>query len=35
MIDERPGSKRLALVVVIAPIVAIFAIVLLLYLTDG
>jgi hypothetical protein len=30
-----PGSNRLALVVVIAPILAIFAIVLLLYLTSA
>jgi hypothetical protein len=33
--DDVPGSKRLALIVVIAPVLAILAIALLLYLTDG
>jgi hypothetical protein len=32
--DNLPGSKRLALVVVIAPVVAILLIAFLLYLTD-
>jgi len=31
---EPPGSKRVALLIVIAPIVAVLAIALLLYLTD-
>jgi hypothetical protein len=32
--DDRPGSKRLALIVVIAPVVAVLAIALLIYFTS-
>jgi hypothetical protein len=32
--DERHGSKRTALIVVIAPVIAVLAIALLLYLTS-
>ena len=34
MSDEQPGSNRVALIVVIAPVVAILAITLLLYFTS-
>jgi hypothetical protein len=35
MSEDRHGSQRLALIVVIAPILAILAIVLLLYFTSA
>lgn len=34
MADHHPGSKRVALIAVIAPVVAVLAIALLLYLTE-
>ena len=34
MADEHPGSNRMALVVVIAPVIAVLAIALLLYFTS-
>lgn len=35
MTDDNPGSSRMALVVVIAPVMAILAITLLLYFSDS
>jgi hypothetical protein len=35
MTDEKPGTNRTALIVVIAPVVAILAITMLLYFSGG
>jgi hypothetical protein len=34
MSEDRPGSRRLALIVVIAPVVAVLVIAMLLYFTS-